>query len=59
MGEIFGAGLTPLLFGIVFGAIVGFIGGAVKQGAFKTTFAWAYSIVCVAICFFATLGMLR
>jgi hypothetical protein len=56
IGELFGAGIAPILIGSVFGVVVGFISGAIKQGSFKTAFSWAYCIMCFVFCFFATIG---
>lgn len=56
IGEVIGAGITPILIGGIFGVVVGFISGAIKQGSFKPAFAWTHCVMCFLVCFFATVG---
>ena len=59
LGELVGAGITPILVGGIFGAVVGFVSGAIKQGSFKIAFVWAYCAISLLVCFFATVGTIR
>lgn len=40
--EKLGFALGPVIFGLLIGTLGGFIGGAIKHGAFKTAFYWVY-----------------
>jgi hypothetical protein len=50
--EMFGFAIGPALFAAFTSALVGFVGGAVKKGAFNTTFYWS----CVGLLSLLTFG---
>ena len=54
--ELLGYALTPVIMGLCLAVLVGFIGGAIKQGGFKRSFFWGYVITVVLATLLSVLG---